>query len=562
MLISKWAAGATTSYRMFINSTGNIVLSWVTAAAATITKASTVIVPFADYAAGWVRATLDVDNGAAGNDVTFYTSTDGVTWTQLGTTVTTASATNIRDTASILEIGTDTTGTANMFAGIIYRAQIYNGIAGTLAFDANFALPAKLATSFTESSSNAATVTINATGDLGARIAGERDLVQMTASKRPVWLEHTGEKYAYLNGATGNALTSPDSAALDITSNIDLRCKVALNSWVPAAVQDLVSKYDGGINQRSYMLQIDTTGKINFWHSVLGTGGLVTQSTASVGAANYSAKWVRVAADMVAGLVNFYTSDDGASWTQLGTANVALAGGASSIFSGTAQLAIGSRSDGAELVSGKIYRAQVFNGIAGTLAFDFNPSSYTSGTTLTDASANAATITIQGGATIVTRTKVYGDGTDDYMKAPAFSLSQPETVYFVGGQTTWTITDVLYDGNSAASGSLIQTTATPQLNISAGSSVGAVTALAVKTDGVMTSVFNGASSANRLNRAAAVTGNAGASNMGGFTLLGNGSGAAIANATASEVIIYGAANDTADQDNKILALGAKHRITT
>lgn len=51
-------------------------------------------------AAIWVRATLDVDNGAAGRAIKFYTSTDGATWTQLGTTKTTAGVTTLFDTTT------------------------------------------------------------------------------------------------------------------------------------------------------------------------------------------------------------------------------------------------------------------------------------------------------------------------------------------------------------------------------------------------------------------------------------------------------------------------------
>lgn len=84
-------------------------------------------------------------------------------------------------------MGAHTGGTSNPTNGSIYRAQIYNGINGTLAFDANFTTAPKLATSFTESSSNAATVTVNSTGQYGARISGARDLVNMTAANQPIY---------------------------------------------------------------------------------------------------------------------------------------------------------------------------------------------------------------------------------------------------------------------------------------------------------------------------------------------------------------------------------------
>ena len=35
----------------------------------------------------WLRVTLSVNNGSSGNTTTFYTSSDGITWTQLGNTI-------------------------------------------------------------------------------------------------------------------------------------------------------------------------------------------------------------------------------------------------------------------------------------------------------------------------------------------------------------------------------------------------------------------------------------------------------------------------------------------
>lgn len=58
-----------------------------------ITKQSSVTVPITNGTKAWVRVVHDIDNGAGGNDVKFYTSSDGVTWTQLGSTQTTAGVT-------------------------------------------------------------------------------------------------------------------------------------------------------------------------------------------------------------------------------------------------------------------------------------------------------------------------------------------------------------------------------------------------------------------------------------------------------------------------------------
>lgn len=152
------------------------------------------------------------------------------------------------------------------------------------------------------------------------------------------------------------------------------------------------------------------------------------------------------------------------------------------------------------------------------------------------------------------------DGSNDYLKSSAFTLNQPETVYFVGSQVTWTSTDRLYDGNAGASMTLRQVIGTPQLGITAGSSVNGAS-LALSTNGIIVSVFNGASSAIRVNRTAAVTGDAGTlGNGGGFTLGSANDGTLNANITAQEVLVYSGAHDKATQERVIAMLARNNRI--
>jgi hypothetical protein len=115
-----------------------------------------------------LRATLDVDNGAAGRDVKFYVSDDGAAWTQLGATITAAGTTSIMDTVDELSIGARNGGSATNFSGSIYSAEVRNGIGGTVQFSADFTAESPGTTSFTESSANAATVTLHGTAAIVA----------------------------------------------------------------------------------------------------------------------------------------------------------------------------------------------------------------------------------------------------------------------------------------------------------------------------------------------------------------------------------------------------------
>jgi hypothetical protein len=139
---------------------------WTANGSTVVQRISSVAITIADGATKWVRAVLDVDNGASGNDVIFYTSDDGTTWTQLGTTQTAAGITSIYSGTAPLEIGSIAVGTSGNARGKFFRAQVLNGIGGTVAFDANFesSIVGNLPTTFTEGSTNAATVTVNYSG--------------------------------------------------------------------------------------------------------------------------------------------------------------------------------------------------------------------------------------------------------------------------------------------------------------------------------------------------------------------------------------------------------------
>lgn len=109
-----------------------------------------------------VRATLDVDNGAAGKTWTFYTGTGGVngSWTQLGSPVTTAGTTSIFSGTGIGYIlnnpgnggALDPRFLSIVVRGRIYAAQIQSGIGGTIRANPDFSLQTAGGTSFVDTS--------------------------------------------------------------------------------------------------------------------------------------------------------------------------------------------------------------------------------------------------------------------------------------------------------------------------------------------------------------------------------------------------------------------------
>lgn len=117
---------------------GRLQIDWWQPDGAVKTATSTVTIPAADRSPLHLRATLDVDNGAGAYEVKFYTSTDGVTWTQLGTTITGTATTSIRSTTSIVEVGSRATGSEDYITGVVLRTQIRDGIDGPIVYDEDF----------------------------------------------------------------------------------------------------------------------------------------------------------------------------------------------------------------------------------------------------------------------------------------------------------------------------------------------------------------------------------------------------------------------------------------
>ena len=143
------------------------------------------------------------------------------------------------------------------------------------------------------------------------------------------------------------------------------------------------------------------------------------------------------------------------------------------------------------------------------------------------------------------------DGVDNFLKADAFTLNQPETIYLLVKQVTWTIGDRIFDGNVADTGGVNKNPTTPRLRVNAGSSFDDAGTLALDTYGVLSVIFNGASSSIQTNNLTAVTGDAGLGNMGGFTLGADGTPNRYSNIQVKEVVVFNTSHDTATRTKVI-----------
>lgn len=210
-----------------------------------------------------------------------------------------------------------------------------------------------------------------------------------------------GESYLNLTGTSGERVTTPDAAALDITGDIDIRIELTLENWDGGSdSMELAAKFDVTGNNRSWLVYLTGNDQIAYRWSADGTATTEVQSDA-IYLPNHVRRAIRITHDVNDGsgnnVVTFYTADsiDG-PWTQV---SVETTAGTTSIFSSNAEVEIGDIADLlGDNLPGRIHKVKIYNGIAGTLVAnpDFTvvtagASSFVDSTNLTWTKAGAAT---------------------------------------------------------------------------------------------------------------------------------------------------------------------------
>jgi len=160
-LISKYTAGTNMRHwRLYVNSAGALAFTSTPDGATQTTMVSSAnLSALANGERRAVRVTMDVDNGAAGRTVTFYTaSTLAGSWTQLGTPQVVAGATTLHSGSAILEIGSHSIGVSDLASGTVYAAQVRSGLDGTVVANPDFTGQSASTTSFADSTGKTWTV--------------------------------------------------------------------------------------------------------------------------------------------------------------------------------------------------------------------------------------------------------------------------------------------------------------------------------------------------------------------------------------------------------------------
>lgn len=200
-------------------------------------------------------------------------------------------------------------------------------------------------------------------------IADGVTLSERGAEVRDVWVPSGGLYQALsLDGEPGSHLSTPDSAPLSITGDLDVRWFGVADDWTPIDDRVLVSKF-GDVGQRSWSFFAGPGGSLEL--DVSAGGSAVTNvSVASTGPDGLPIG-LRVTWRASDGRVQFFIADDpedpGTTWTQEGSDQTANVG---SLFDGTASLVVGgddSPSPPAPLNETTVSHFEVRDGIDGTI---------------------------------------------------------------------------------------------------------------------------------------------------------------------------------------------------
>jgi len=183
----------------------------------------------------------------------------------------------------------------------------------------------------------------------------------------------------YFTGAASNSFTAPDSAALDLTGDIDIIAWIKCPDYSPATGMRIVSKINGAATTTGggYELYVGAAGQLNFQ---ISTGSAARDMASSIGwGTDGVGYWVRGFYNDTAKTTRFSKSTEAktldpadVTWT---TINTSVAHGGGSPAAGTMSLTVGDMPNLARQLTGEVSRVQVWSGestAGGTLVADWS----------------------------------------------------------------------------------------------------------------------------------------------------------------------------------------------
>lgn len=231
------------------------------------------------------------------------------------------------------------------------------------------------------------------------------DLYNKIGRNTPLrWGYKVGPPWAEMSGTNGNEITTPTSAAYNVT-DLDLRLDLSLDDWEVS--QGIAARFTASGNNRSWAVYMAGTGQVGFTWSPTGTSTTLTQfSTVPLKAYNGQRLTLRITMDVNDGAggyeLRFYTGRtvDDDEWVLLGDPIVGV--GTTALFAASSIIEFG---DVLGLViagmTGKVFALKLMSAILGTAVLTMTTADAAPG--VTSFTSNGAVWTTTTGAKLTNK---------------------------------------------------------------------------------------------------------------------------------------------------------------
>jgi hypothetical protein len=202
--------------------------------------------------------------------------------------------------------------------------------------------------------------------------------------------------YVALNGAVGSYISTPHTADLNPTNELDLRVWVKPSTWRPANSAGLIAKrvISTGF---TYFLYLGASGALVLALSSDGSTAPTFLSTEVI-PDDGAERWVRATWRASDKRVQFFTSLDGETWTQLGATGTHSVG---SLFASTSIVEVGSIGAGSTLpLTGQVKAAELRTTIDGPIVARFDAKEVSGSGARPYVGSDGRVWTLHGGATL------------------------------------------------------------------------------------------------------------------------------------------------------------------
>ena len=178
----------------------------------------------------------------------------------------------------------------------------------------------------------------------------------------PPGIETDGGGWHFNTNAVTTSFARPLGESPHTPAVLDVRAQVKMADWTPTNLAVFAGR-EGGAGKRSWYFGLAPNGRLGFYYSIDGSTMIIDKiSSAVVPAADGATLWVRAVYTPSTHL-RYYTSTDGAAWTQLGI-DWPITDGA--LFDAATPYELGGRQGSTFSNTARIYAVDIRNGLDGT----------------------------------------------------------------------------------------------------------------------------------------------------------------------------------------------------